>query len=180
MDLTECIKTRRSVRHFADKPVERELLEKIVGDAAFAPSWKNVQPARYIAVENRALKQKIAENCVMGSAWNRGIIENAPLVIVMTYLVNRSGFEKDGTPSTSKGTHWESFDAGIAAQTFCLAAWNAGLGSVILGIIDEEKIIETAGVPEGQRVAALIALGYPAETPNAPRRKGAAELLLYK
>lgn len=179
MDFTECIKTRRSVRRFTGEPVERELLESIVSEAAYAPSWKNVQPARYIAVEDQALKRKIAEQCVMGYAWNRAIIEGAPLVVVMTYVAGRSGFEKDGTPSTSKGSHWESFDAGIAAQTFCLAAWNRGLGSVILGIIDEEKVIETVGVPQGQKVAALIALGYPAETPGAPRRKEAKDILSY-
>jgi nitroreductase len=42
-----------------------------------------------------------------------------------------------------------------------------------------EKLIETAGVPQGQKVAALIALGYPAETPGAPRRKEVKDILSY-
>ncbi|HWQ59184.1 MAG TPA: nitroreductase family protein [Clostridia bacterium] len=179
MDFSECVATRRSVRHFKGQPVARELVERIVAAAAFAPSWKNAQSARYIAVLDEALRGRIARECVMGYERNRVIIEGAPLLIVMTYVAGRSGFERDGGFSTSKGAHWESFDAGIAAQTFCLSAWNEGLGSVILGIFDEQKVIEAVGVPAGQKVAALIALGYPDETPPMPRRKDAHEILTF-
>ncbi len=51
-----------------------------------------------------------------------------------------SGYEHDGTFSTPQNDRWEVFDAGIATQTFCLAAHAKGVGSVILGIFDEEKI----------------------------------------
>ena len=71
------------------------------------------------------------------------------------------------------------FDAGIAAQTFCLAAHEKGLGTVILGVFDEEKIAEVITIPEGQQIAALVAVGYPAEQPEAPKRKTVNELLSY-
>ena len=43
MNTTECIHSRRSIRHFADKPVPHEVLEEVIADAAYAPSWKNTQ-----------------------------------------------------------------------------------------------------------------------------------------
>ena len=113
----------------------------------------------------------------MDFTWNTKIMEGAPVLVVMTMVTGRSGFEKDGSFSTSKETHWQSFDAGIAAQTFCLAAHDLGLGSVILGVIDEAAIKGILNIPEEEEIAALIPLGYPAEEPKAPRRKAVEELL---
>ena len=41
MEAIECIKTRRSIRKYEDKPVDRSLIEEIIEIARFAPSWKN-------------------------------------------------------------------------------------------------------------------------------------------
>lgn len=101
-------------------------------------------------------------------------------MIVVTTIDGRSGYEKDGTPTTSKGTHWQSFDAGIATQTFCLAAWEKGFGTVVMGIFDEQKVINVIRAVEGRSVSALIALGVPDEEPKAPKRKGIDDLLTVK
>ena len=69
------------------------------------------------------------------------------------------------------------FDAGIAAQTFCLAAHEKGIGTVILGVFDDKKVGEIVGVPEGQTVATVIAMGYPVFAPEMPPRKSVDELL---
>ena len=69
------------------------------------------------------------------------------------------------------------FDAGIATQTFCLAAHDKGLGTCIMGIFDEEKIAETLNLPEGQKVGAVIAAGYPDIAPDAPPRKDTDALI---
>ena len=113
----------------------------------------------------------------MGFAGNQAIIENCPVLIVETIVHGRSGFERDGSYSTTKEDRWEVFDAGIAAQTLCLAAQEMGLGTVIMGIFDEQKLAETVGIPEGQIAAALIAVGYPDIQPQAPRRKTVEDLL---
>ena len=68
----------------------------------------------------------------------------------------------------------------MAAQTFCLAAHENGLGTVIMGIFDEDKIRKAVDVPEGQSVMGLIALGYPAEQPEAPKRKTVEDLVSYR
>lgn len=63
------------------------------------------------------------------------------------------------------------FDAGLATQTFCLAAHDKGVGAVILGIFDETKVAEIIGIEEGQKVAALVAVGYADEDPAAPKER---------
>jgi nitroreductase len=102
------------------------------------------------------------------------------MLIAVTFLTGRSGFERDGSFSTSKGSFWQSYDAGIATQTFCLAAWDKGIGSVIMGIFDEAKAARLLNLPEGRELAALIPVGYPDEAPAAPRRKPAEELLTFQ
>ncbi|MCD8349034.1 MAG: nitroreductase family protein [Planctomycetaceae bacterium] len=177
MELKQCVEGRRSIRKFTDEAVSDELLKKIVDVATLAPSWKNSQTTRYIAISSEAVKKELAEKCVLGFEFNKKSILAAPTVILVTTVSPRSGFERDGSPSTSKGTHWESFDAGIATQTLCLAAYAEGLGTVILGVFDEAKVIETAKVPEGQKVSAIIAIGHPDEAPAMPKRKSSDEIL---
>ena len=72
------------------------------------------------------------------------------------------------------------FDAGIAAQTFCLAAHEKGIGTVIMGIFDENKVAEIVDIPEGQQLAAIIPMGYPVDGEVAvPPRKTAEQLLSF-
>ncbi|MCD7769075.1 MAG: nitroreductase family protein [Oscillospiraceae bacterium] len=176
MDAIDCIKGRRSIRRFTDQLITREDIAALVETAAYAPSWKNTQTVRYIAVLDRELKAKIADTCVMGHASNRRIITQTPALIALVTIEGRSGYERDGGFSTAKGTHWQSFDAGVAAQTLCLAAHERGLGTVIMGIYDPALTARALSLPEGRSVSALIALGHPAETPEAPKRKGVEEL----
>ena len=180
MDALECIKGRRSIRKYTDEKVSKEEVEKIIDSARFAPTWKNSQSIRYVAVFDEALKSKIASEAVMGFEGNKNIINGAPVLMVITTVDKRAGFERDGSPSTSKGTHWQSFDAGIVTEAFCLAAYEAGLGTVIMGIYDEAKVTEILEIPEGQSVSALVALGHPADSPEAPKRKEVADLLTVK
>ena len=178
MNTVDCIKSRRSVRKFTEQKVPHEVLEELVELARWAPSWKNTQIARYVAIEDEALKNRIAEEATI--PWNEGIIKGAPVLMVMTYVEKRSGFERDGSFSTTKGDRWQNFDCGVAAATFGLAAHELGLGCVVLGIFEEKKLAEMLELPEGMGVACLMPLGYPAEEPTAPKRKEVADLLSVK
>lgn len=180
MDFLNCVRGRRSVRRFMETPVAHEVLEHIVRTASYAPSWKNLQIVRYMVIESPAQKSQLAERCVMGYKPNAAIIQSAPAVVLVNMVTGRAGYERDGSFSTGKGDRWEMFDAGVATQTFCLAAYEAGLGTVIMGIFDEAETAKTAGIPEGQKVAAIVAIGYPDETPPMPRRKTVEELILYQ
>lgn len=178
MTAKECIIGRRSIRQFTDQPVAHELLEQIIETASYAPSWKNTQVTRYIAVEGE-MKDKLAA-CTKIWAGNGSIMNNAPMVIAMTVVTGRSGFERDGSFSTGKGDGWQMFDAGVASEAFCLAAYEQGLGTVIMGLYDEQDIVKLLEIPNDQELIALIAVGYPAQTPDAPRRKSVSDLLTYK
>lgn len=179
METLQCIETRRSIRKFKPQQVEQETVREIVAAAAYAPSWKNTQVTRYTIVENADIKAKIAEEATLGFEHNKGIINGAPALVVVTMVHGRSGFERDGSYTTSKEDRWEVFDAGLATQTFSLAAHDKGLGCVILGIFDENKVAEIIGLDEGQKVAALVAMGYADEAPEAPKRKSVDDLVKF-
>ena len=178
MTAKECIKGRRSIRAFTQEPISHDLIADIVETASYAPSWKHTQIVRYIAVEGE-LKDKIAQ-CTSAYARNGEIIAAAPMVIVVTIIKGRSGFERDGSFSTHRGEGWQMFDAGVASEAFCLAAYEKGLGTVIMGIFDDDKVAELLDIPEGRDVVALIPVGYPAEAPVAPRRKPVEEMVIFK
>ena len=178
MELKECILTRRSVRRFDARPVPHEVLEQVVAQAAYAPSWKNTQISRYIAIENRAMLDTICRDFL--PEHNANIVSGAPLLIAQTFIKNRCGYERDGSLTTARGEGWQHYDCGIAAQTFCLAAHDAGLGTVVMGIFPHKELGAFLNVPENQELMALIAVGYPAEHPNAPKRKDVEVLLSYK
>ena len=177
METLKCIETRRSIRKFTDQKPDKEILEKVVQAASFAPSWKNTQVTRYNVVSDQGLKDQIAKEGVLGFQYNSNTIQGAPELVVVSVVHGRSGFERDGSYTTSKEDRWEMFDAGIATQTFCLAAHEYGLGTVIMGIFDESKIAELVKLPEGEKVAAILAIGYPAEEPAVPKRKDVTDLL---
>lgn len=178
MTAKECIIGRRSIRSFTEQPVSRELLEQIVETASYAPSWKNTQITRYIAVEGE-MKEKLAA-CTTIWAGNGTIMNNAPMVIAVTVITGRSGFERDGSFSTGKGDGWQMYDAGAASEAFCLAAYEQGLGTVIMGLYDEADAAKLLELPDNQELVALIAIGYPAQAPDAPKRKPVTDLLSYK
>ncbi|MBE5947033.1 MAG: nitroreductase [Lachnospiraceae bacterium] len=180
MNVIECIKTRRSVRRFSDELISKELFEEIIDLARMAPTWKNTQTLRYMLIQDKEIINKICEDCLLGFEHNSKTVSKCNNLVLLLQVNGRCGYERDGSFTTSKGTGWEMFDAGIAAQTFCLAAHDKGIGSVILGIFDDAKIAEVAEIPEGQTVAAVIPIGVPAFMPEPTPRKEVSELVSYK
>lgn len=178
MTAKECITGRRSIRKFTGQPVSHEVLSRIVETASYAPSWKHTQIVRYIAVEGET-KEKLAELTSVYPG-NGAIMKNAPMVIAVTIIKGRSGYERDGSFSTPRGDSWQMFDAGIAAEAFCLAAYEQGLGTVIMGLFDQKEASDLLDIPEDRELIALIPIGYPAESPIAPKRKSVDDLLSFK
>ena len=103
----------------------------------------------------------------------------AAALVVLTSVKGISGYNADGSFTTAKGNEWQMFDAGIAAQTFCLAAHNYGVGSVIMGIFDEREVGRIIGLDTSRVVSALIAIGYPAQEPNPPKREDVGEYVKF-
>ena len=177
MNTTECIRTRRSIRKFKAAPVDHSLLESLISDTSYYPAWKNSQITRFIAIEDSSILDSIVQDYT--PSFNSDIIKQVPVLLAVTFVKGRSGFERDGSFSTKKGDRWQMFDVGVACQTFCLAAHNAGLGTVIMGIWDEDGITKLLKLPDDQELAALIAVGWPDVDPDVPMRKSVDELLTY-
>lgn len=178
MTAKDCILTRRSIRKFKPDLVDHAILESVIELASYSPSWKHSQIVRYVAIEGE-LKNKIGRECTTTFPGNGVIIENAPLLMAITVIKNRCGYERDGSFTTDRKDTWQMYDAGVASQTYCLAAHEAGLGTVIMGIFDRDKIEALLELPEDRELVALIPTGYAAEEPTAPRRKAVSDLVSY-
>ena len=120
MNTIECIKTRRSIRKFKPDSIDHSLLDSLISTASYSPSWKNTQITRYIVIEDSSILNAIINDYT--PEFNSNIIRQAPVLIAVTFVKGRCGFERDGSFSTKKGDHWQMFDVGAACQTLCLAA----------------------------------------------------------
>ena len=179
MNITHCIKNRRSIRNFNDKVISQEIFTDMIETASFSPSWKNSQTPRYIIIQDKTILASLANTAFANFANNGKIISRSSAVVLVTKINNRSGFERDGSFSTSKGNGWEMFDSGIATQTLCLAGYAHDIGSVILGIFDTAAIGSVVDIPANQEICAVVAMGYYDEHPAVPKRKSVDELVTF-
>lgn len=174
METLKCIETRRSIRRFTDKPIEKELIKNLVSAAQYAPTWKNSQTTRFTAVTDKTVLREILTAL---PDYNAAIVSTSPLLMAVSAVTKRSGYEKDGTPTTIYGEAYTYFDCGLTVQTFCLAAHDCGIGTVILGIFDPYKIKSLLSIPENEDLLVLIACGYPNLEPQMPKRRALEEVL---
>ena len=179
MDAINAIKTRRSIRKYKDGEVDRATMTKIVDDAKWAPSWGNFQVARYTLVDDKEKIERLSTEGVKGFVYNGDTLKEANGVAVLSFVKGKSGKLDGPDYATSKASAWEVFDAGIACQSFCLSAHAHGVGTVIMGVIDDKSIAEIVGLPDDETVAALIVYGYADETPNPTPRKATEEVLRF-
>ncbi len=178
----ELLKSRRSVRKYTEEKVSRDTINEIVDIARFAPSWANTQVVRYNIVDNEQKLESIAETAVKGFVYNTATLKKVKGVVVLSYVNGESGSleDKKGVDTTKeKSTEWGTFDAGLACQTFCLAAYAKGVGTCIFGIIDQEAIAEIIDLPSNETIAALIVYGYPEGETKTPPRKELTELVRF-
>lgn len=182
MEAIEMIKERRSVRAYKNETVDRGTMTEIMEICRRAPSWANFQVARYTLVDDPAIIAQLATDGVKGFTYNVNTLKNAKGVAVLSFVKGKSGKldpEKDDF-ATNKANVWEVFDAGIACQTFCLAAHAKGVGTCIFGVIDDASISVIVGLPEGETVASLITYGYEeGEHAEPTPRKEVEELLRF-
>lgn len=179
MDAVTMIKQRRSIRKFKDKKVDRNTMKEIIEVSRWAPSWANFQVARYTLVDDESTIKRLGNEGVNGFLYNINTLKNAKGVAVLSFVKGKSGKYGKEDYVTNKKDYWEVFDAGIACQTFCLAAHEKGVGTVIMGVIDDDAISKIVNLPDDETVAALIVYGYPDEAPAPTRRKAAEEIMRF-
>jgi len=129
-------------------------LLKCVDAARLSPSAANLQPLKYIIVNDQKLLKKVFSTL----SWAGYLPDYQPGEEEMprAYVVILVDEKISRTPN---------HDAGIAAMSISIVAYDEGLGSCILGAVDREKLREILKVPEGLAIVLVVALGYPAESP---------------
>jgi nitroreductase len=175
-DLMGIVKGRRSIRRFQDKPVPEKDLQQILEAIQWSPSWANTQCWEIVVVKDRQMKERLNEALSPTNPAKKGL-PDAPVVLALCGKALSSGYYK-GEPSTKFGD-WLMFDLGIATQSVCLAAYNLGLGTVIVGSLDHDKAKDVLGVGEGYELVALIPVGYPAKDSAAPKRREISDFTHY-
>ena len=172
MELWEAIKGRRTTRNLTSDPVSDIELDRILEAARWAPSWANTQVWEFVLVFDKGVKERIAD-CLSQTNLGRNAILEAPVTIAVLGKKGIAGF-KGGQPRTVLGD-WFMFDVAMAVQNLCLAAWELGLGTVIVGSYDIEKATKVLEIPDDKQLTVLIPVGRPSQIPKAPRRKEITE-----
>ena len=175
-ELMSAVKERRSIRKYENKEVPEELLEKVLEAVQWAPSWANTQCWEIVVVKDPGIKERLKETIAPKNPATNAIVD-APVVLAAIGKLNASGYYKDKV--VTKFGDWFMFDLGIAVENLCLAAHDAGLGTVIVGLFDHDKAGKILNVPDGFETVVLVPLGYPAKTSKAPKRKDIAEFTHY-
>lgn len=168
MSVLKVIQQRRSVRKYKGNPVPEEVLQRVLEAARLAPSGKNYQPWKFIIVQDKELKEKLAQ----ASAEQLFMVE-APIIIV------GCGFPEESYSRMGRYMKSWPVDVTIALEHLILQATEEGLGTCWIGSFEEEEVKSILNVPEDVRVLALTPLGYPDETVPYRGRKRLDEIVSY-
>jgi len=181
MNIIDAIAARRSVRKFTDRTPTREELEQIIQAATLAPIHRLTNPWRFyvlgpearagygLALGNRKAK-KATDDAHAESIRKATSDEHRAqpcMVIVAMSLNENPEIREEDYASTM-----------MATQNLCLAAVELGLGTHIRSgaIMDDPAARSAVGVPEGERIVAVLTVGTPAEVPEPKARRAAAEV----
>jgi nitroreductase len=170
----EFVNTRRSVRKYSDQKVSEETLQAVLEAVRWSPSWANTQCWEIVVVRDPQTRQKLQETIAPKNPATKAITA-APVLIALCGRLNSAGFYNNIV--TTKFGDWFMYDLGIATQTLCLAAHAAGLGTVVVGLFDQDRAGRIINVPAGVELVTLIPIGYPAKTGSAPKRREIADFV---
>lgn len=164
MDFFTVIETRYSVRAYTSRPVEPEVLQKILRAAQLAPTAANLQPFRLVVAETRGWREQ------MRRLYHREWFWQAPLVVGICSVPAEAWVRRDGK-------NYADVDAAIAMDHLVLAAASLGLGTCWVAAFDPAVAHEIFDLPAGMEPLAFTPLGYPADLQPERVRKPLTNLL---
>lgn len=169
MDVFEAINNRRSIRDYdASKPVPKELIEKIIEAARWAPTAGNRQPIEIVVVSDQEHREKMAS--VSGYGF---YLKDSPIALVV--CVNQNKYTKGYETLRDMYT---PMDSSAAIMNMMIAATSLGLGTCWNSVFDKNVVRELLNIPEHVEPITLIALGYPSKLPEkTPRRRPLEEYI---
>lgn len=185
---------RRTVREYSDREVPIELIEKAIATAGTAPSGANMQPWRFVVVEDPAIKKQIRAAAEkeeyesyhgrMSEKWLRrlamlGTDEHKPFIEIAPYLIvvfRINSVEEDGE---TEPTYYSQESVGIAVGMLLAALHNMGLATLTHTPSPMKFLREILGRPKNEVPFVLIPVGYPAEDAIVPDigRKPLSEIM---
>lgn len=172
MNFLEIANTRQSCRNYDEsRPVEQEKLDAILEAVRLAPSACNGQPYHITVCRGQAAKEAAA------ACQGMGMNKFAPQAPVLMVLSEKPYVKSAAVGAKLKKNDYRSIDIGIAAAYLTAEAAAQGLGSCILGWLDDEKLRNICGLTEPVRL--VVTLGYPkADDKLRPKkRKELSELV---
>lgn len=188
---------RRTVRHFCDRPVPRDIIERCLMTAVSAPSGANMQPWHFVVVSDRDIKRRIREAAEkeerafyrerapqewldalapLGTDENKPFLEVAPYLIVV--FVQRYGL----SPGGAKVKHYYAQESvGLATGLLIAALHTAGLATLTHTPSPMAFLGDILGRPESERPFLILVAGYPAPDAKVPviRKKGLDEIATF-
>lgn len=169
MTALETLMTHRSIRAFQNRPIEDEVLNKILMAASNGSTMGGMQLFSIIVTQD---KEKMKEMAPFH--FNQPMATNAPLIL--TFCADFHRFDRycevrhvaTDAYHNLQAYQWSVTDALIAAQNACVAAESMGLGICWLGTItyNVPQFIQAFQLPKHVIPVACIPMGYPAEEPG--------------
>ena len=174
MDFLEIAKARQSCRGYDEsREVEREKIDAVLEAVRLAPSACNGQPYHITVCRGETARQ--VAKATQGMGINK-FATQAPVLMV----ISETPYTKAAAAGAKlKKNDYRSLDIGIAAAYLTAEATAQGLGSCILGWLDDEKIRNICGLSQSVRL--VVTLGYPAEGEKLrqKKRRDTAELVTW-
>lgn len=164
-------KERRSIRKFKDKNIPGKAINKLIDAARWAPSGLNLQPWKFLIVEDKKTKQKVRK--IYDSARKKlnlyeqdtSFVENATLIFALS----------EKAPYATQSIF-------MAIENILLAATSLNLGSIVMTAIckEENKLKKLLKIPNKYKIEALIPVGYSDENPKPKPRKSIKQITTIK
>jgi len=180
MRVTDAIQNRRSIKRFTDRPVTREQIESVLAAATLAPNHRLTLPWRFYVLGPEA---RYAYGLALGDRKARKLTD-PEAADRLRHTIGAEHRALPGMIALAVVTHddpeirEEDYAAVMMGmQNLALAALELGLGTHIkTGAVMHDAAARAAvGLPEGQRIVAIVNLGEPADVPPAKGRRPAAE-----
>ena len=161
------IETRRSIRKYADKPVDEELLCRLLAQAERTQTMGNLQLYSVVVTRDAEMKRRLAP-----AHFNQPMVTAAPVVLTFCADTRRTTLWAENRQAVPGYDNFLSYqnaatDALLFCQTFCNLAEEEGLGCCFLGttVYMPQLIIDTLKLPRLVMPVATITLGWPDEQP---------------
>jgi len=178
MEFQDVVRRRRMVRNFDDRPLAREVVDRILTNGLRAPSAGFTQGWAFLVLEGpEETEQYWAANFPDSEARDRfrwqGLFSAPLLVVVLSHkdaYLDRYAEPDKGVDRGEQrwGVPYWDVDAGFAALLMLLTAVDLGLGALFFAVADHERLRTAFGVPDAYTPVGALAIGHP--RPDEPSR----------